>query len=106
VSFGSDDEGGCGFDCAVFCGTTACDTADAEETGLIIIGIGLDSCFMYRPIWKKVELMNILSSRGFSEVISRSYKHDGRAIPGLSARRRNERIVMNESQWQASHSGR
>jgi hypothetical protein len=93
VSCGSEDEAGCGFACAVFCVGTACDTTDAEEIGLIICV--LTPVFRIDQFAGKFELMNNLSSRGFSEVIFRRYKgNDG--VEELT-HGPYERIVMNAS---------
>jgi hypothetical protein len=66
--------------CGLFCWVTACDTADVEEKGLIILVLA--PVFCLGPFGRKFPLMNILSSRGFSEVISGGYKGDERAISG------------------------
>ncbi len=85
---GSEDEAGCGLDCAVFCGATACDTADAEETGLIILV--LTPAFCIGPFAGKFELMNISSSSGSSGVIFPRYKRNDEPSSGSSVAQMNE----------------
>jgi hypothetical protein len=74
VSCGSEDEAGCGFDCAVFCVGIACDTTVAEETGLIICVV--TPVFRIDKFAGKFEFMNNLSFRDFSGVIFRSNKRN------------------------------
>ena len=66
----------------------ACDTADAEETALIILV--LTPAFCIGPFARKFELMNISSSSGSSGVIFPRYIRSDEPSSGSSVAQMNE----------------